>query len=291
VNDQIEILSVSLLDQHRPTVRALKRLASSLGLEFGWHYLLDLSWIIANLGQVKGQRILDAGAGTGILQWYLAEQGAEVVSVDRLSRSRLPLRFRNRFHVRGLRPQDLLPASQLLRDSFSETGKKPARIGSQARDLAGLADPRRAAGQVVIYNQQLNELSDLADGSIDMVVAVSALEHNPPAELPGVVAELLRVLKPGGAILGTLCAAGGDDWFHAASQGWCYSEASLRQIFDLSPDALSNYDGHDDLLEKLRGCAELRDNLASFYYRSGDNGMPWGRWNPEYQPVGVCKVK
>ena len=37
--------------------------------------------------------------------------------------------------------------------------------------------------------------------------------------------------------------------------------------------------------------AELRDNLASFYFRSGDNGMPWGKWDPQYQPVGVCKVK
>jgi hypothetical protein len=35
----------------------------------------------------------------------------------------------------------------------------------------------------------------------------------------------------------------------------------------------------------------LRDNLASFYGRSGENGMPWGVWDPRYQPVGVCKVK
>jgi len=74
--DQIEILSVELLDQHRSTVLALRRLARSLGLEFGWHYLLDLTWIISLLGPVKGKRILDAGAGTGVLQWYLAEQGA-----------------------------------------------------------------------------------------------------------------------------------------------------------------------------------------------------------------------
>ena len=31
--------------------------------------------------------------------------------------------------------------------------------------------------------------------------------------------------------------------------------------------------------------------LAAFYARSGDNGMPWGKWDPQYQPVGVCKVK
>src|SRR4030067_2368511 len=104
MEDKIEILSVELLDQHRSTVGALKRLARTLGLEFGWHYLLDLTWIISLLVPVKGKRILDAGAGTGVLQWYLAEQGAEVISVDRLSRARPPLLFRRRYNVRGLRP-------------------------------------------------------------------------------------------------------------------------------------------------------------------------------------------
>jgi len=289
--DQIEILSVGLLDRQRPTVLALRRLARSLGLEFGWHYLLDLTWIISLLGPVKGRRILDAGAGTGVLQWYLAEQGAEVISVDRLSRARLPLRFRSRYNVRGLRAHDLLPASKLLRDSLTEKPRPPFKLKPQARDLAGWADPHRAKGRVIIYNQELQNLCDLADASLDAVVAVSALEHNPPGELPVVAAELMRVLKPEGMLLATLGAARDADWLHAPSQGWCYTEASLRHHFDLPAEAPSNYDRYDALFTALRDCAELRDNLASFYYKSGENGMPWGRWDPQYQTVGVCKVK
>ncbi len=291
MEDKIEILSVELLDQHRPTVRALKRLAGSLGLEFGWHYLLDLTWIISLLGAVKGKRILDAGAGTGVLQWYLAEQGAEVISVDRLSRANLPLRFRRRYNVRGLRSQYLLPSATILRQSFTERTKLQLKVKSQVRDLAGLTDLRRVPGRVIIYNQELQNLSDLADASIDAVVAVSALEHNPPEGLPGVVIELQRVLKPDGVLLATLGAARQADWLHVPSQGWCYTDASLRRHFDLPADTLTNYDRHDDLFDALRDCAELRDGLASFYYQSGDNGMPWGRWDPQYQPVGVCKVK
>ena len=291
MEDKIEILSVELLDQHRPTVRALKRLAGSLGLEFGWHYLLDLTWIISLLGAVKGKRILDAGAGTGVLQWYLAEQGADVISVDRLSRANLPLRFRRRYNVRGLRSQDLLPSATILRQSFTERTKLQLKVKSQVRDLAGLTDLRRVPGRVIIYNQELQNLSDLADASIDAVVAVSALEHNPPEGLPGVVIELQRVLKPDGVLLATLGAARQADWLHVPSQGWCYTDASLRRHFDLPADTLTNYDRHDDLFSALRDCAELRNGLASFYYQSGDNGMPWGRWDPQYQPVGVCKVK
>ena len=105
--EKIEILPVSLLDEERPTVNELKRLARSLGLEFGWHYLLDLTWIISHLRSAAllaaGNKIMDAGAGTGILQWYLAEGGTQVLSVDRGSRASLPLRFRHRFNVEGMR--------------------------------------------------------------------------------------------------------------------------------------------------------------------------------------------
>ncbi len=87
--EKIEILSTRLIDENRFTVESLKKLAKSLGLEFGWHYLLDLTWIIQNLGQVNGLKIMDAGAGTGVMQWYLASQGAEVLSVDRGSRASL----------------------------------------------------------------------------------------------------------------------------------------------------------------------------------------------------------
>ncbi|GAB4483947.1 MAG: hypothetical protein Kow0088_27330 [Anaerolineales bacterium] len=152
---------------------------------------------------------------------------------------------------------------------------------------------RRAGdeGCVWIYNQDLTQLTDIPDNTLDAVAALSALEHNPPERLPSVVQELMRVLKPGGLLLATLGASPDRDWFHEPSKGWCYSEATLRQAFNLSPDAPSNYDRYAELMEALRNCAELRDNLASFYFRSGENGMPWGIWNPQYQSVGVLKVK
>jgi SAM-dependent methyltransferase len=287
MQDIIEILPVELLDKNRPTVNSLQKLAHSLGLEFGWHYLLDLTWIIHNLGAIQGKRLMDAGAGTGVLQWYLAEGGAEVLSVDRGSRDELPLRFRRRFNVQGLRPQDLKPAPQVISARFRQPGGLTA-LGSDLYHLPGAA---RASGRVIIYNQDLKTLADIPDASVDAVAAVSALEHNTPESLPLVVAELVRVLKPGGLLLATLGAARDQDWFHKPSRGWNYTEASLRELFDLSPAASSNYSRYDELFSTLKECAELRAGLASFYSRSGDNGMPWGKWDPQYQPVGVCKVK
>ncbi len=291
MTDKIEILPVTLLDEERPSVEELKQLASSLGLEFGWHYLLDLTWIIHQLGPPGGKRIMDAGAGTGVMQWYLAEHGAEVLSVDRASRAGLPLRFRRRFHARGLREQDLLSTAQMLKARWFAPGTLRVKAASQGRDLAAALRGSRVSGKVVIYNQDLKTLTAIPEGSLDAVVAVSALEHNSPHDLELVVDELLRVLKPGGMLLATLGAAADNDWFHEPSHGWCYSDHSLRRCFKLADDTPSNYDRYTELFAALVECAELREGLASFYSQSGDNGMPWGKWDPQYQPVGVCKIK
>jgi 2-polyprenyl-3-methyl-5-hydroxy-6-metoxy-1,4-benzoquinol methylase len=291
MQEKIEILPVTLLDQQRDTVTELKQLARSLRLDFGWHYLLDLTWIITQLGSVDGKRILDAGAGTGILQWYLADHGAHVISVDRFSRANLPIRFRSRFNVKGAREGDLTPAWQVFKDNLKAHSNLKIKLTSQTRELLDMADRQHAKGDVMVYNQDLKHMPEIEDDSIDVIVSVSSLEHNPPEELGAVVAELVRVLKPGSPFLATLGAARDQDWFHEPSQGWSYTDLSLRRYFDLPGEVPSNYAQYDELFDALRDCAELRDNLAKFYFKSGDNGMPWGVWDPQYQSVGVCKIK
>lgn len=293
--NKIEILPVSLLESEKSIINELKVLADELKLEFGWHYLLDLSWILKNLNLIDGQRIIDAGAGTGVMQWYLADKGAMVISIDRDSRANLNQRFRRRFNIKGLRESDLYEAS-----SLSEV-EQQRRIKSRLADFVDMLsykfnsstgnEGKNATGEVLIYNQDLGNLDQIPDDSIDAIVAVSSLEHNSPEGLESVVAELLRVLKPGRAIYATLGAAKVEDWFHEASQGWCYTETTLRRVFQISHDVETNFDQYDRLFENLRENDELKDNLASFYFRSDKNGMPWGEWDPKYQPVGICKVK
>lgn len=292
--DKIEIPSVELLNRHRDMINALWTVSRATRVEPGWHYLLDLTWIAENLGKVSGQRILDAGAGMGLAQWYLIERGAtEVISADRGSRSCLPLVMRSRYNVRGLRPGDLAPALTVFQGNVARA-IGAGKVVYALRGLAGLllvALPKRFTGQVTIYNQDLTQMPEIADNSLDAIVAVSALEHNTPEGMQKVVVELMRKLKPGGKLLATLCAGRDKDWFHEASQGWCYTDTTLRRLFDLPKDTPSNYDRYDELLESLRNCAELREKLAKIYFQSGDNGMPWGKWDPKYQPVAVCKIK
>jgi len=307
MQNKIEIIPVSILDEQRPVVNELKKLANELGLEFGWHYLLDLTWVIREIGKIQSLKIIDAGAGIGLIQWYLAQHGGTVYSIDRMSRKNLPLPYRSRFHVKGMRESDLTPARDIIQSNLlGKRGESPYRsrnitLKSYGRDILDIlqytvtphakADSKSGEGQVIIYNQDLSNLEDIQDASIDAIVSISALEHNSPEGLEKVVKELMRVLKPGGVLLATLGAAKEKDWFHKPSSGWCYTDTTLRRIFDLPDDTPSNYDQYDQLFTDLKNCAELRDNLASFYFLSNQNGMPLGEWDPKYQPVGVRKEK
>lgn len=296
--EKLEILPVSLLETEWQIITELKELAHKLKLEFGWHYLLDLSWIIRQIEEIQEKRIIDAGAGIGVMQWYLAERGAKVISVDLESRVGLPSRFRRRFDVSGLREQDLadsglkvvahqLDLLNLVKFLAADVLDYINNQFFERRDNLGSMQN----GQVVIYNQNLADLRDISSDSIDVVVAVSSLEHNSPEFLIRIVGEIMRVLKPGGALFATLAATKDIDWYHEPSGGWCYSEATLRRIFAIPSEVRSNYSQFDQLFEQLKVSDELRNNLASFYFRSGDNGMPWGIWDPQYQPVGICKIK
>lgn len=295
--ERLEILSVSLLRRQRRLVDEMRRISEALGTGLGWHYLLDLPWAAQELSFTCNMRILDAGAGRGVMQWWLAEQGVTVLSVDRRTRANLPQWFRKRYRVVGLRAEDLSAATRLtsLRSFLPPRYPRlwrtyPAKLRAAFKAVSSPIN-QRAQGTVCIYNQDLRNMPDIASNSVDAVVSISALEHNPPQELEDCVSELMRVLKPGGQLVATLAAARDKDWFHEPSKGWCYTEATLRELFDLPGDCSSNYHRYDELFESLYSCAELRDNLADFYYTSGDNGMPWGIWDPQYQPVGVVKVK
>lgn len=292
--DRLEILSTNLLEQYRSQATELKAVAKSVRQEFGWHYLLDLIWIINQLDLDALETVMDAGAGLGVLQWFLASKGIKIISVDRIDRSDLALHFRARFKVSGMRPEDLSSDFRAITKAIQKPvplKKKMRRLGRDLFSLFGRKVITSTSGMVIFYNQDLKMLVDIPDDSVDAIVSVSALEHNEPEDLGLVVRELMRVLKPGGKLVATMSTSGNEDKFHQPSLGWVYSETSLRKYFDLGEDILSNYDNYPALLEEIRNSSELRDTLAKFYYKSGGGGMPWGVWDPQYVPVGICKVK
>ena len=291
--DRLEILSTALLE-NKPLIDEFKQIAARIRVEFGWHYLLDLAWIIECLDLDSLEDVLDAGAGVGVIQFYLASKGIDVVSVDRVSRANLPLHYRKYYPIEGFTSEDLAPPVKSLFRLSGRKGNFIRRLRDFTRDLVFFLSGKSispASGKVYIYQQDLKNLKGVEDNSMDAVVAVSALEHNDPEDLPNVVAELMRVLKPGGRLVATLVTTGNEDEYHEPSSGWAYSEASMKAHFGLDAETTSNYDQYPVFFDELKNSTELKEGLAKFYFQRGEGGMPWGVWDPQYVPVGVCKVK
>ena len=86
MRDSIELLSESLIDQHRDLALEVLAASSRLGLALGWHYVLDLIWLLRDLDLPPGATVLDAGAGWGLAQFLFADRGLRVISVDMSAR-------------------------------------------------------------------------------------------------------------------------------------------------------------------------------------------------------------
>jgi 2-polyprenyl-6-hydroxyphenyl methylase/3-demethylubiquinone-9 3-methyltransferase len=115
------------------------------------------------LGDLSGRLVLDAGCGGGLVARELAGAGAEVVGVDR---------------------------------SLGSLGVARRAVGRR-----GPGNPEGVPRSIGSFRPAQGRLERLpfAGGAFDAVVAADVLEHLP--DLPAAVAELARVLAPGGSLV------------------------------------------------------------------------------------------
>jgi MoaA/NifB/PqqE/SkfB family radical SAM enzyme/SAM-dependent methyltransferase len=290
--DKIEILSVELVDEYKNLADMVYDLSNKLGIMLGWHYILDIVWIVINIKDLpKGSIVLDAGAGNGLLQCVLAGLGYKVISADFSPRTP-PGGIRENWNTIEVDDGDNFDNDyirQLMKTfpaAYNRNLNGNKNIGMDSDAFQNLVQCTDRV--IVYYRTDFTKMKLIKDRSVDCVVSLSALEHNSPASIKDAFREFKRVLKPGHKMLITMSATDKKDWFHEESKGWCFTEESLAGFFDLC-NFQSNYYRYHELFSKLETGKGLRENLAPVYYKSGDNGMPWGKWNPKYQPVGILK--
>ncbi len=147
-------------------------------IEGGKH--LEYPWAVGYGDFKPGMRVLDAGSGRGILQYYLARKGCRMSACDIDGfRSRKFLKLHRFFH--RLR---LAPAPDLT-----------SRLRKNARFF----------GVDVDYHIEPMQNLSWPDETFDRVYSISVLEHiQPPEEQRQAVQQMARVLKRGGLMLLTL---------------------------------------------------------------------------------------
>jgi SAM-dependent methyltransferase len=285
------------------------------GWSIGWHYAVDLAFIFErSRSWPLGAHVLDAGGGRGPAQYLLLESGFDVTNVDLAAAPPSYLeRKRYRASFEQLPSFVDTPYLQHLERIAGRPGGRmrlaqrrwPARLRALAaplarelrqrasyRELSARRERWRAAagltsrpvGRLRLLRGNLARLPELDDRSFEAIVSLSALEHVPLAELPAVLAELARLTRPGGGWAITTSGSDRETWFHEPSKGLCFGCADLARLFRAVPSGALSAQA---ALEAYRQCDLLRERLTRFYFESGDNGMPWGVWDPRYVPVGL----
>ena len=275
--------------------------------QLGWHYITDITWIYSHVKEwPRNYKILDAGGGLGPVQFLLAEMGFSVVNID-LALVKPPQVYMDRYKITHEVLLSFSPTSyiDILKDMSSYTIRaklkkllKSALLyqfwqqwkyssynqnHDQWRYSAGITNV--PIGTIEWKTGNLCYMPEISSESFDAVVSLSAWEHIPYGILDQAVSEIRRVLKPGAKWAVTTSATEkSETWWHEPSQSNCFSVADLETIFlahsfqNQTPEAI---------LDAYRNCNYLKDNLADFYKKSGKYGMPWGKWNPTYIPVGL----
>lgn len=275
--------------------------------QIGWHYITDLTWLYSHIKHwPKSLKILDAGGGTGPLQFLLAEMGFNITNVDMVLKPPPPS-VRDRYQtILNQLPEsdtseymDFLNCKQRNRQFFGlkRTVKKLKKRVQENRivihfhhfkhnrwrQLFGLSSAQ--VGKINWEVGNLCNLNGIPSKSFDAVVSLSALEHIPMEYLGKALNEIRRVLKNQYyCAITTSTTDRMSTWYHQPSLGYCYSVADLEKYFEVRS---VNPQDPKRILQEYRNCGYLKKHLAKFYSKSGNYGMPWGIWDPKYIPVGI----
>ena len=271
--------------------------------DIGWHYIIDLTWIYSIAKDwPRSYKIIDAGGGGGPAQFMLAELGFQVTNIDLIlntpsqvvtkrygtQHTRLPsyessdyvqhLEDRVSMHSLNRNFRELIKSTKLWNkfSAYAYHSRNEAWRATQSAHPLGKID--WIQGNLCYMPEIKNEL-------FDAVVSLSSLEHIPLDLLPNALNELGRVLKPGPCMaITTSATTENKTWFHKPSQGNCFSSKDLSGPFNAEDRSELSA---EEMLKKYEKSSYLCSNLPAFYYKSGNNGMPWGEWKPSYIPVGI----
>jgi len=177
VNDLHRLMRVRKAKRHSLTACKGKGWLEPAQIHAYKHW--DYAWAILHSGVRAGMTVLDAGAGRGFLQYYLARLGVQVHATD-ISPVESKL-------FRKLDAVASLVKVPFKRDPFRVTHKLQRRYGTQ---LACRFDSVAALSYT--------------DAQFDRVFSISVLEHLDAVTLRDGLSEMARVLKPSGLLVMTI---------------------------------------------------------------------------------------
>ncbi len=289
-------------------------LEASNQTQIGWHYVMDLVWIYSKAKSwPRNMKVLDAGGGRGPGQLLLAEMGFEVTNIDLWHVSPSPA-WKDRYKIK-IKTLDSYVSTTYRDHLINESSESSGGVKASLKTLMSVACPeilekwqslkartyhkpldhwrsywhqdRYPVGRIEWITGNLCHLPEIPKGNFDAVISLSSLEHIPIETLEQGLKEICRVLKDNAHwAVTTSGTEKSETWFHEPSKGLCFSASDLNKYFNAIEMRATE---PELILEKYRHSEYLEKNIAESYKKSGNNGMPWGVWNPQYFPVGICQ--
>lgn len=297
--DKITLLDTDLL-QNEKIFKEVIYWKNFFRAQIGWHYVLDLIWKLDKIDRLnlpKGSLIVDAGAGYGLMQYILAGRGFNVISVDFAPRKItwpknwiFPMKMMNdeKFddeYIRFLKDKSSTKGFKIFLNELKKT------VLNYNFKLISRVLKRKDHGTIFYYQANFKSLKDISSESVDAIVSTSSVEHvRDFNDLRMAAAEFIRILKKDRPMLITTSAAKEVSWFFEPAEGWCFSETDLTGIFQLkNPE--SNHQEYERIYQNILNNDYLKNNIPRHYFKSPKGGLPYGKWDPKYIPVGIEKWK
>lgn len=177
------IIPLTYADSKKKELRELSEIAEKIHLrKHRWFkyqpYSLEYTWVIDQvndiIGDVKSKKIIDAGGGQGMVQYYLARRGAVMYNISR--------------------PAEMSAASD-------EWIRRP-----------GVALANDKPGPPIYIRKNDIAAAKLRGNHFDGVTCISAIEHNPWDHIIACVQNLVHAVKPGAPLIFTVPAGTEREW-------------------------------------------------------------------------------
>jgi 2-polyprenyl-3-methyl-5-hydroxy-6-metoxy-1,4-benzoquinol methylase len=177
------IIPLTYADSKQKELRELSEIAEKIyQRKHKWlkyqPYSLEYTWVIDQINKIVGnlqsKRIIDAGGGQGMVQYYLVRRGAIMYNVSR--------------------PADMSRAS----DKWSRRPGVPLSNGQP--------------GPCIYIKPNDMASVKLRPNYFDAITCISAIEHNPWDHIIKCAQNLIRALKPGGPLVITVPAGKTREW-------------------------------------------------------------------------------
>ncbi|ABO18043.1 class I SAM-dependent methyltransferase [Prochlorococcus marinus] len=299
-----DILSPRKLFSQINNLREIKYWSKVLNRPNGWHYDLDIIWILNKLIEYDikpGGWILDAGAGQGLLQFILASRGYNVISYDYSDRDVL-FRAKSIFQITNEKKEIEFKHKYMANIKYAPKNSNINSIFSYIKRCGlkvflkngfdwlvnflifcyeFISKRNKNYGSIVMRRGSFQDLSKF-NFKVDAIVSLSAIEHCDKEQIKECLEQMFRKVSKGPMLITTSINSLTEDSYENYFCSWTFGKNSLLELFNVSVQEKEI----DSVQTEIQKNNLFWNRLDSYYFQRKDSYF-YKNKNVPYVPIGI----